>query len=52
MVASATGSQLPGYAGAAAHAIWIVGAQKVVSDLPTALRASKTTASRWRTTAP
>ncbi|GAA4531978.1 MULTISPECIES: LUD domain-containing protein [Nonomuraea] len=38
VVASATGSQLPGYAGAAAHAIWIVGAQKVVSDLPTALR--------------
>ncbi|GAA5076830.1 hypothetical protein HNP84_007293 [Thermocatellispora tengchongensis] len=38
VVASASGSQLPGYAGAAAHAIWIVGAQKVVSDLPTALR--------------
>lgn len=38
VVASASGSQLPGYAGAAAQAIWIVGAQKVVSDLPTALR--------------
>ncbi|MCT9929951.1 lactate utilization protein [Planotetraspora sp. A-T 1434] len=38
VVASASGSQVPGYAGAAAHAIWIVGAQKVVSDLPTALR--------------
>ncbi|MFG3437168.1 LUD domain-containing protein [Nonomuraea sp. NPDC047897] len=38
VVASASGSQLPGYAGAAARAIWIVGAQKVVSDLPTALR--------------
>ncbi|WP_030174298.1 LUD domain-containing protein [Spirillospora albida] len=38
VAASASGSQLPGYAGAAAHAIWIVGAQKVVSDLPTALR--------------
>ncbi|MFI7448957.1 LUD domain-containing protein [Nonomuraea sp. NPDC049714] len=38
VVASASGSQLPGYAGAAAHAIWIVGAQKVVPDLPTALR--------------
>ncbi|MCG5217350.1 lactate utilization protein [Streptosporangium sp. KLBMP 9127] len=38
VVASATGSQLPGYAGAAAHAIWIVGAQKVVADLPAALR--------------
>ena len=38
VVASATGSQLPGYAGAAAHAIWIVWAQKVVADLPAALR--------------
>jgi L-lactate utilization protein LutC len=38
VVASASGSQLPGYAGAAARAIWIVGAQKVVPDLPTALR--------------
>ncbi|HEY5015768.1 MAG TPA: LUD domain-containing protein [Streptosporangiaceae bacterium] len=36
--ASASGSQLPGYAGGAAHAIWVVGAQKVVSDLSTALR--------------
>jgi len=38
VIASASGSQLPGYAGAAAHAIWIVGAQKVVPDLATALR--------------
>ena len=38
VIASATGSQLPGYAGGAAHAIWIVGAQKVVPDLSTALR--------------
>ena len=38
VVASASGSQLPGYAGAAARAIWIVGAQKVVPDLNTALR--------------
>jgi len=38
VVASASGSQLPGYAGGAARAIWIVGAQKVVPDLPTALR--------------
>ena len=38
VVASASGSQLPGYAGAAARAIWIVGAQKVVPDLDTALR--------------
>ncbi len=37
-IASASGSQLPGYAGGAARAIWIVGAQKVVPDLPAALR--------------
>ena len=38
VVASASGSQLPGYAGAAARVIWVVGAQKVVPDLNTALR--------------
>jgi hypothetical protein len=38
VVASASGSQLPAYAGGAARAIWIVGAQKVVPDLETALR--------------
>ncbi len=38
VVASATGSQLPGYASGAARVIWIVGAQKVVPDLSTALR--------------
>ena len=38
VVASASGSQLPGYAGGALRAIWIVGAQKVVPDLATALR--------------
>ena len=38
VVASGSGSQLPGYAGGAARAIWIVGAQKVVPDLNTALR--------------
>jgi hypothetical protein len=38
VIASGSGSQLPGYAGGAAHAIWIVGAQKVVPDLNTALR--------------
>ncbi|MGE5292341.1 MAG: LUD domain-containing protein, partial [Micromonosporaceae bacterium] len=38
VVASASGGQLPGYAGGAARAIWIVGAQKVVPDLSTALR--------------
>ena len=38
VVATASGSQLPGYAGAAARVIWVVGAQKVVPDLSTALR--------------
>lgn len=38
VIASASGSQLPGYAGGARRAIWIAGAQKVVPDLPTALR--------------
>ncbi|MFJ4785605.1 LUD domain-containing protein [Streptomyces sp. NPDC088794] len=38
VVASGSGTQLPGYAGGAARAIWIVGAQKVVPDLDTALR--------------
>jgi hypothetical protein len=38
VIASASGSQLPGYAGGADRTIWIVGAQKVVPDLSTALR--------------
>jgi hypothetical protein len=38
VVASASGAQLPGYAGGSARAIWIIGAQKVVPDLPAALR--------------
>ena len=38
VVASGSGSQIPAYAGGAARAIWIVGAQKVVPDLPAALR--------------
>jgi ketosteroid isomerase-like protein len=38
VVASASGSQLTGYAGGSARAIWVVGAQKVVPDLGTALR--------------
>jgi hypothetical protein len=37
VAASASGSQLPAYAGGA-RAIWIVGAQKIVPDLSTALR--------------
>jgi LUD domain len=38
VIASASGGQLPGYAGAAGHRIWVVGAQKVVPDLAAALR--------------
>ena len=38
VIASASGSQLPGFAGGARRAIWIAGAQKVVPDLDTALR--------------
>ncbi|RKE22444.1 nuclear transport factor 2 family protein [Streptomyces sp. TLI_171] len=38
LIASASGSQLPANAGGAGHAIWVVGAQKVVPDLPAALR--------------
>jgi hypothetical protein len=38
VAASASGSQLPGYAGGSVRAIWVVGAQKVVPDLATALR--------------
>lgn len=37
VAASASGSQLAGYSGAAAGVIWVVGAQKVVPDLSTAL---------------
>src|ERR1700733_8646789 len=37
VVASASGSQLPGYAGGAARAVWIVGAQEGGADLLTAL---------------
>ncbi|GAA4300963.1 LUD domain-containing protein [Actinomadura luteofluorescens] len=38
VIASGSGSQLPGYSGGAARAIWIAGAQKVVPDLTAALR--------------
>ena len=38
VAASGSGSQLPSYAGGAARRIWILGAQKVVPDLSTALR--------------
>jgi hypothetical protein len=38
VAASGSGTQLPSYSGGAGRAIWIVGAQKVVPDLPAALR--------------
>ncbi|MFJ1810987.1 MULTISPECIES: LUD domain-containing protein [unclassified Streptomyces] len=38
VLASGSGSQLPANAGGAAHAVWIIGAQKVVPDLSTAMR--------------
>jgi hypothetical protein len=38
VLASGSGSQLPANAGGAGHAVWVVGAQKVVPDLSTALR--------------
>jgi hypothetical protein len=38
VIASASGSQLPAYAGGSLRAIWVIGAQKVVPDLDTALR--------------
>jgi L-lactate utilization protein LutC len=38
VAASGSGSQLPAYSGGAGRAIWVVGAQKVVPDLETALR--------------
>jgi hypothetical protein len=42
VAASASGSQIPAYAGGAARRIWVVGAQKVVPDLETALRRLET----------
>ncbi|GAA2090451.1 hypothetical protein GCM10009759_14050 [Kitasatospora saccharophila] len=38
VIASGSGSQLPANGGGAGHAIWLVGAQKLVPDLPAALR--------------
>ncbi|MFF4339155.1 nuclear transport factor 2 family protein [Kitasatospora sp. NPDC001540] len=38
VLASGSGSQLPAHGGGAGHAIWVVGAQKLVPDLPAALR--------------
>ena len=42
VTASASGSQLAAYASGAANAVWVVGAQKVVPDLDTALRRIET----------
>jgi hypothetical protein len=38
VAASASGSQLPAYAGGAARMIWVIGAQKIVADLDAAFR--------------
>jgi L-lactate utilization protein LutC len=38
IIASKTGSQLAGYAAAAAHVIWVVGTQKIVPTLEDGLR--------------
>lgn len=38
VVASNTGSQLPAYAYAALHVIWVVGVQKIVSNLDAAMK--------------
>ena len=38
LVASATGSQLPGYINGAAHVLWVVGAQKIVPDFESAMK--------------
>ncbi len=38
IIASASGSQLPGYAYGASHVLWIVGAQKIVKSLDEGLK--------------
>lgn len=38
VIASNSGSQLPGYAYGSAHVIWVVGAQKIVRDLDSAMK--------------
>jgi hypothetical protein len=38
VIASMTGSQLPGYTYGAAHVVWVVGMQKIVVDLDAAMR--------------
>ncbi|AUH40601.1 LUD domain-containing protein [Streptomyces sp. CMB-StM0423] len=46
VIGSASGSQLTGYTGGADHAIWVVGAQKVVPDVETGLRRLETHCTR------
>lgn len=38
IIVSNSGSQLPAYASGAAHVIWVVGTQKIVSDLNAAMK--------------
>jgi hypothetical protein len=38
VIASNTGSQLPGYVYGSQHVIWVVGTQKIVKDLDTAMK--------------
>lgn len=38
IIASATGSQLPAYAYGSAHVIWVVGAQKLVTDMEAGMK--------------
>lgn len=38
LIASNTGSQLPAYAYGSQHVIWVVGAQKIVANLDTAMK--------------
>ncbi|MCK9925133.1 lactate utilization protein [Frankia sp. AgPm24] len=42
VVGSASGSQFAPYASGARRAIWVVGSQKIVADVPTALRRIRT----------
>jgi L-lactate utilization protein LutC len=52
LIASASGSQLGPLVSGAAQVILVIGGQKIVSDVPTGLRASMNTATRSRTPGP
>ena len=52
VVASASGSQLPSYAGGAARRIWIIGRRRWSPTWPPRCAASKSTACRWKAAAP